>query len=103
MPLLANRSISSMRDRASGMAGEEPMSSQPPRPDEASAAGHAGPDQGGGLERHAIGLIVCVCVALVIGEYAKRLPSAGSFYTYLTRTFGAKTGFVTGVMLFGAY
>jgi amino acid transporter len=50
-----------------------------------------------------IGLIVCICIALVIGEYAKRLPSAGSFYTYLTRTFGAKTGFVTGVMLFGAY
>jgi amino acid transporter len=50
-----------------------------------------------------IGLLVCVAVALVIGEYAKRLPSAGSFYTYLTRTFGAKTGFVTGVMLFGAY
>jgi amino acid transporter len=50
-----------------------------------------------------IGLVVCVAVALVIGEYAKRLPSAGSFYTYLTMTFGAKTGFVTGVMLFGAY
>ncbi len=50
-----------------------------------------------------IGLLVCVCIALVIGEYAKRLPSAGSFYTYLTRTFGPKTGFVTGVMLFGAY
>jgi amino acid transporter len=50
-----------------------------------------------------IGLLVCVCVALVIGEYAKRLPSAGSFYTYLSRTFGPKTGFVTGVLLFGAY
>lgn len=50
-----------------------------------------------------IGLLVCVCVALVIGEYAKRLPSAGSFYTYLSRTFGSKTGFVTGVLLFGAY
>ncbi len=50
-----------------------------------------------------IGLLVCVCIAMVIGEYAKRLPSAGSFYTYLTRTFGPKTGFVTGVLLFGAY
>jgi amino acid transporter len=50
-----------------------------------------------------IGLVVCVAIAFVIGEYAKRLPSAGSFYTYLTRTFGAKTGFVTGVLLFGAY
>jgi amino acid transporter len=50
-----------------------------------------------------IGLVVCICVALVIGEYARRLPSAGAFYTYLTRTFGPKTGFVTGVSLFGAY
>jgi amino acid transporter len=50
-----------------------------------------------------IGLVVCVCIALVIGEYARRLPSAGSFYTYLTRTFGPRTGFVTGVALFGAY
>jgi amino acid transporter len=50
-----------------------------------------------------IGLVVCVCIAMVIGEYARRLPSAGSFYTYLTRTFGPKTGFVTGVALFGAY
>jgi amino acid transporter len=50
-----------------------------------------------------IGLVVCVCIALVIGEYARRLPSAGSFYTYLTRTFGPRTGFVTGVALFSAY
>lgn len=50
-----------------------------------------------------IGLLVCVCIAMVMGEYARRLPSAGSFYTYLTRTFGPKTGFVTGVALFGAY
>lgn len=50
-----------------------------------------------------IGLLVCVCIALVIGEYARRLPSAGSFYTYLARTFGPKTGFVAGLALFGAY
>jgi amino acid transporter len=50
-----------------------------------------------------LGFVVCLCIAGVIGEYAKRLPSAGSFYTYLARTFGAKTGFVAGVLLFGAY
>jgi amino acid transporter len=44
-----------------------------------------------------------LCLAAVIGEYAKRLPAAGSFYTYLTRTFGARVGFVTGTLLFGAY
>src|ERR1039458_9265334 len=50
-----------------------------------------------------IGFVICLRIAGVIGEYAKRLPSAGSFYTYLTRTFGAKSGFVAGVLLFGAY
>ncbi len=50
-----------------------------------------------------IGTIICVLIAKVISDYAKRLPSAGSFYTYLTQSFGAKTGFVTGVLLFGAY
>jgi amino acid transporter len=50
-----------------------------------------------------IGTVICVIIAMVIGDFARELPSAGSFYTYLTRSFGAKTGFVTGVLLFGAY
>jgi amino acid transporter len=50
-----------------------------------------------------IGFIAVLCIAAVIGEYAKRLPSAGSFYTYLSNTFGPKSGFVAGVLLFGAY
>lgn len=50
-----------------------------------------------------IGLIVCLSIAKVVGDYAKQLPSAGSFYTYLTNTFGARVGFVTGILLFGAY
>jgi amino acid transporter len=50
-----------------------------------------------------IGTVICVLIAMVIGDFARELPSAGSFYTYLTRSFGAKTGFVTGVLLFGAY
>lgn len=50
-----------------------------------------------------VGMVVCMSIAVVIGDYARQLPSAGSFYTYLTRSFGPKVGFVTGVMLFGAY
>jgi amino acid transporter len=50
-----------------------------------------------------IGMLIAAVIAVVIGMYARKLPSAGSFYTYLTNTFGPKTGFVTGVMLFGAY
>ena len=50
-----------------------------------------------------IGTIIVVVIAKVIADYARELPSAGSFYTYLTQSFGPKTGFVTGVLLFGAY
>jgi amino acid transporter len=50
-----------------------------------------------------IGTVICIVIATVIADYARELPSAGSFYTYLTRSFGPKTGFVTGNLLFGAY
>lgn len=50
-----------------------------------------------------VGMLIAIVIAVTIGFYARKLPSAGSFYTYLTNTFGPKTGFVTGVMLFGAY
>jgi amino acid transporter len=51
----------------------------------------------------AIGMIFSLCLAVIIGEFARKLPAAGSFYTYLSHAFGPKVGFVTGVMLFGAY
>jgi amino acid transporter len=50
-----------------------------------------------------IAVVICLCIAKVIGEYARHIPAAGSFYAYLTQTFGARTGFVTGMLLFGAY
>src|SRR5579884_4037041 len=50
-----------------------------------------------------VSLLFSLCLAVVIGEFARKLPAAGSFYNYLTRAFGPKVGFVTGVMLFGAY
>jgi amino acid transporter len=50
-----------------------------------------------------IGMVFSLCLAVIIGEFARKLPAAGSFYNYLTHAFGPKVGFVTGVMLFGAY
>src|SRR5258708_12003697 len=47
-----------------------------------------------------IGLLVCVCVALVIGEYAKRLPTPGPFSPHPRRTFGPKTAFVPALRPF---
>jgi amino acid transporter len=51
----------------------------------------------------ALGMLFSLCLAVIIGEFARKLPAAGSFYTYLSHAFGPKVGFVTGVMLFGAY
>jgi amino acid transporter len=50
-----------------------------------------------------VGMIFSLCLAVIIGEFARKLPAAGSFYNYLSHAFGPKVGFVTGVMLFGAY
>src|SRR5512133_808956 len=50
-----------------------------------------------------VGMIFSLCLAVIIGEFARKLPAAGSFYNYLTHAFGPKVGFVKGRMLFGAY
>jgi amino acid transporter len=36
-------------------------------------------------------------------EMARVAPSAGSFYTYITRALGPKAGFATGGLMFVAY
>lgn len=51
--------------------------------------------------------IVCLVAILItasgIMEMSARLPSAGAFYTYVTRGLGARSGFVTGALMFVAY
>lgn len=51
--------------------------------------------------------LVCV-VAMLLGasgiiEMARELPSAGAFYTYVTRGLGPRAGFITGGLMFVAY
>jgi amino acid transporter len=48
-------------------------------------------------------LIAMLITATGVMEMARALPSAGAFYTYVTRGFGAKAGFVTGGLIFVAY
>jgi amino acid transporter len=48
-------------------------------------------------------LVVTLIVANGIMEMARVAPSAGSFYTYITRALGAKAGFTTGGLMFVAY
>ena len=51
----------------------------------------------------AMSFIICLAIAMVIKGYASRITSAGSFYSYLTQTFGPVAGFVSGAMQLGAY
>src|SRR5262252_7384218 len=43
-----------------------------------------------------IGLIVCSLIALNIGSLARHLPSAGGYYTYVSRGLGTQAGWMTG-------
>ena len=48
-------------------------------------------------------LIAILIAASGIISMASRLPSAGAFYTYVTRGLGPRAGFVTGGLMFVAY
>lgn len=50
-----------------------------------------------------IALIVCLLVALNIGSMAKHLPSAGGYFTYVSRGLGAQAGWMTGWLFSLAY
>src|SRR3954471_1427586 len=48
-------------------------------------------------------LVAILIAATGIVEMARELPSAGAFYTYVTRGLGPRAGFVTGGLMFVAY
>lgn len=50
-----------------------------------------------------VALVVTLIVANGIMEMARVAPSAGSFYTYITRGLGPRAGFTTGGLMFVAY
>lgn len=50
-----------------------------------------------------IALIVCALIALNIGTLAKYLPSAGGYFTYVSRGLGVQAGWMTGWLFDLAY
>jgi amino acid transporter len=50
-----------------------------------------------------IAFVASLCCANSIAEFARRLPSAGSLYTYNSRGLGQTAGFLTGWMMIAAY
>jgi amino acid transporter len=50
-----------------------------------------------------VAFVASLCCASSIAEFARRLPSAGSLYTYNSRGLGQAGGFLTGWMMIAAY
>ena len=50
-----------------------------------------------------LAFVASLCCANSIAEFARRLPSAGSLYTYNSRGLGQTAGFLTGWMMIFAY
>jgi amino acid transporter len=50
-----------------------------------------------------LGMVVMLVVANGVMEMSRVLPSAGAFYTYVSRGVGPRSGFVTGALMFAAY
>lgn len=70
----------------------------------AFSLGAAIPFTGGALPlATVIALIVCILVAINIGSLAKHLPSAGSYFTYVSRALGPQAGWMTGWLFNLAY
>jgi amino acid transporter len=98
--------ISALRAGSTGLAGAVVQSAALIAPAAGATAGFVFVASESGFASPfsmVVGMIFSICLAVIIGEFARKLPAAGSFYNYLTHAFGPKVGFVTGVMLFGAY
>ena len=70
----------------------------------AFSLGAAIPFTGGALPLATIiALVMCILVAINIGSMAKYLPSAGSYFTYVSRALGPQAGWMTGWLFNLAY
>src|SRR5205814_10374333 len=45
-----------------------------------------------------IGAAAAVCIAVVIGQFARKIPSAGGFYSYAVAVIGNEAGLLVGWM-----
>ncbi|MDX2970136.1 APC family permease [Kribbella solani] len=52
---------------------------------------------------YVLAFLVTLCLGSVLGQLVKKLPSAGSYYTYISRTIGPNVGFVMSWVYFLAF
>lgn len=50
-----------------------------------------------------LGTIGIALMALTLAQFTRRIPSAGTFYTFIARSFGSPVGFIAGWLLLLAY
>ena len=64
----------------------------------------AGPAAGGALPlSFLIAFVACLLVGNTVVQFARQLPSSGSFYTYNSNSLGGAAGFFTGWLFFIGY
>ena len=94
---------STLRSNAIGLPGVlfQSVTTMAPAGAVAFSLGAAIPYTGGALPLAvAIALVACVLIALNIGSMTKYLPSAGGYFTYVSRGLGPQVGWLAG-WLFG--
>src|SRR5881275_871017 len=90
---------STLRRNAIGLPGVlfQSITTMAPASAVAFSLGAAIPFAGGALPLAVlIALIVCSLIALNIGSLARHLPSAGGYFTYVSRGLGSSVGWLTG-------
>ena len=90
---------STLRPNAIGLPGVlfQSITTMAPASAVSFSLGAAIPFAGGALPLAVlIALIVCSLIALNIGSLARYLPSAGGFFTYVSRGLGSQAGWMTG-------
>src|SRR5207237_4800490 len=88
-----------LRTNAIGLPGVlfQSITTMAPASAVAFSLGAAIPFAGGALPLAVlIALLVCALIALNIGALAKYLPSAGGFFTYVSRSLGPQAGWMAG-------
>src|SRR5579859_575391 len=97
---------STLRSNAIGLPGVlfQSITTMAPASAVAFSLGAAIPFAGGALPLAVlIALIVCALIAVNVGALARYMPSAGGFFTYVSRGFGPQAGWMAGWLFSLAY
>src|SRR5258707_14133338 len=95
----ASEELTTLRSNAIGPPGVlfQSVTTMAPAGAVAFSLAAAIPFTGGALPLAVLlALVICVLVALNIGSMARYLPSAGGYFTYVTRGLGPQVGWLTG-------